>query len=172
MDYKYKHWIFKLLTFIRSFTYRLTLSKEHRYKQEAADKVLLKLKSFKGDFREARIINYLRKIDPFVFEELLLTALEKAGHEVKRNKRYTADGGIDGVVYRHGKKIYIQAKCYSDHIRLADVNEFIDKVSRHDVQGLFIHTGRTGDGVWKTLLGSRVEIISGNKLVSLITPSN
>ncbi|MEX6059375.1 restriction endonuclease [Enterobacter hormaechei] len=41
-------------------------------------------------------INYLRKIDPFVFEELLLEGFEAHGFRTIRNKRYTGDGGIDG----------------------------------------------------------------------------
>ncbi len=35
-------------------------------------------------------INYLRKIDPFVFEELLLEGFEAHGFRTIRNKRYTA----------------------------------------------------------------------------------
>ncbi|WP_192840691.1 restriction endonuclease, partial [Enterobacter hormaechei] len=43
-------------------------------------------------------MNYLRKIDPFVFEELLLEGFEAHGFRTIRNKRYTGDGGIDGQV--------------------------------------------------------------------------
>ncbi len=42
-------------------------------------------------------IAYLRKIDPFVFEELLLEGFERRGFEVIRNRRYTGDGGLMAV---------------------------------------------------------------------------
>lgn len=48
-------------------------------------------------------IAYLRKIDPFVFEELLLEGFERRGFEVIRNRRYTGDGGIDGRVKIDGQ---------------------------------------------------------------------
>ena len=41
-------------------------------------------------------IAYLRKIDPFTFEELLLEGFESHGFRTIRNKRHTGDGGIDG----------------------------------------------------------------------------
>ncbi|MGS6531656.1 restriction endonuclease, partial [Enterobacter hormaechei] len=44
----------------------------------------------------AQIINYLRKIDAFVFEELLLEGFEAHGFRTMRIKRYSGDGGIDG----------------------------------------------------------------------------
>lgn len=51
-------------------------------------------------------IAYLRKIDPFVFEELLLEGFERRGFEVIRNRRYTGDGGIDGRVKIDGQTAY------------------------------------------------------------------
>jgi restriction system protein len=127
------------------------------------------LRSIKGEFREPKIINYLRKIDPFVFEELLLTVLERQGLQVKRNKRYTGDNGIDGIFFQNGQPVYIQAKRYSGHISLEDVTDFIRTVNQNKVRGLFIHTGKTGEEVKKLVRSSCVEIISGSKLVEFIT---
>lgn len=43
-------------------------------------------------------MRYLRKINPYVFEELLLLALERQGLTVVRNASYSGDGGTDGQV--------------------------------------------------------------------------
>ncbi|MGM8474744.1 restriction endonuclease, partial [Enterobacter hormaechei subsp. steigerwaltii] len=72
-------------------------------------------------------INYLRKIDPFVFEELLLEGFEAHGFRTIRNKRYTGDGGIDGQVIIGKYRYLIQAKRYRGHIALQHVQEFDDK---------------------------------------------
>ena len=45
-----------------------------------------------------KIIVYLRKINPFVFEELILSVIEDSNIRVYRNRRYTGDGGVDGMI--------------------------------------------------------------------------
>ena len=58
----------------------------------------------------------LRRLDPYVFEELLLTCCEDQGWEIERNFRYTNDGGIDGRILIYNKLYLIQAKRYKDYI--------------------------------------------------------
>ncbi|WP_312352558.1 restriction endonuclease [Sphingobacterium siyangense] len=129
--------------------------------------ILKKINAF--PFEEQRMA-YLRKIDPFVFEELLLDAFESKGFKVIRNKRYTGDQGIDGVVWKAGQKYLIQAKRYKGHIKLKHITEFSDLVETHDCQGLFCHTGKTGLGS-KTAskVNGKIIIISGSTLLDLIS---
>lgn len=77
-------------------------------------------------------IDYLRKIDPFVFEELLLEGFEAHGFRTIRNKRYTGDGGIDGQVIIGKYRYLIQAKRYRGHIALQHVQEFEKLLKRHN----------------------------------------
>ncbi len=91
---------------------------------------------------------FLRSVDPFVFEEMILTALKDLGHKIKRNKRYTGDGGIDGRAEIHSMPVFIQAKRYKAHINHVHVAEFRNKCSRNRVKGIFIHTGKTGKQSW------------------------
>lgn len=66
--------------------------RRHRRYRETAQRVLGRLPALSSD--GARL-SYLRKINPYVFEELLLLALEKQGLEVIRNRSYSlsaADG--------------------------------------------------------------------------------
>jgi restriction system protein len=142
----------------------------HDHNWEKAIKVRKKLLSFTGEAVEARRLGYLRKIDPFVFEELLLYSFHLNGAKVIRNKRYTNDGGIDGKVMDHKGNSLIQAKRYSSHIDLSHVKEFniLIEESNWANHGYFIHTGRTGKGVYETLKGSNITLISGKKLVNFI----
>ncbi|MFA1068201.1 restriction endonuclease [Klebsiella pneumoniae] len=118
-------------------------------------------------------INYLRKIDPFVFEELLLEGFESHGFRTIRNKRYTGDGGIDGQVIIGKHRYLIQAKRYRGHIALQHVQEFDTLLKRHNCHGLFCHTGKTGAASKAVSFASdRMEIISGQRLIDLLTPGS
>jgi restriction system protein len=55
---------------------------------------------------------------------MIISALSNLGYSIKRNIRYTNDGGIDGRAVINGKKTYIQAKRYGKHITASHVTEF------------------------------------------------
>ena len=131
-----------------------------------AHRVLRRLGGLDGPGRAARVIAYLRKVDPYVFEELLLNAFARRGVAVRRNRRYSGDGGIDGYLQLDGG-ICVQAKRYRGHIRAADVAAFKALVAARRCRGVFIHTGRTGRGA-RAAAGS-LEILSGQRLVDLVT---
>ncbi|MCW1113525.1 restriction endonuclease [Escherichia coli] len=90
-----------------------------------------------------------------------------------RNKRYTGDGGIDGQVIIGKYRYLIQAKRYRGHIALQHVQEFEKLLKRHNCRGLFCHTGKTGAGSKSVSIASeRMEIISGQRLIDLLTPGS
>ncbi|MFP1771066.1 restriction endonuclease [Lonsdalea quercina] len=88
-------------------------NRRHRRKQQQAKRILAKIQTFSAFGYK---LGYLRKIDPFTFEELLLEAFETHGFKIIRNKRYTGDGGIDGQVMIGKNRYLIQAKRYRGHI--------------------------------------------------------
>jgi restriction system protein len=117
-----------------------------------------------------RAMVYLRKVDPSVFEELILTVIENSNVRVIRNKAYSGDGGIDGTFTIGGEKYIIQCKRYSSHINPAHVAEFSQNVKLHQCQkGIFVHTGKTGP-MSKSFGRESGEIvfISGEKLIRFI----
>jgi restriction system protein len=116
------------------------------------------------------VFAYLRKIEPFVFEELLLTCFERQGYKIVRNTRYTGDGGIDGKVYIDGRLYLIQAKRYSGSIKLAHLQDFATTIkSNRGVGGYFIHTGITGTGCRDYLdQHPYIQLISGQRLIEFI----
>lgn len=144
--------------------------RKHAYKIKKAKEVIAKLATFEGDYRNARIIAYLRKIDAYVFEELLLCAFETKGFKITRNKKYSGDGGIDGMVVNAQKQLfYIQAKRYNKSISTAHIHAFSGLVNVNKAfGGYFIHTGKTPAQTLAKYKRTNITIISGSKLVDLI----
>jgi len=113
-------------------------------------------------------LSHLRGVNPFVFEEMILTAIKKDGHKIKRNKKYTGDGGIDGQAQIKNVDYLIQAKRYKKHINAAHVQEFAIICQKQSKRGLFVHTGKTGAKSHQIAKKYNLEIISGNKLLNML----
>ena len=132
---------------------------------EKSKRIISKIITFQHDGQR---FSYLRKINHFVFEEVILTAFENMGHLPIRNSRYTRDGGIDGQVFIKGKKYLIQAKRYSKYIDNKDVAKFVELCRSAKLKGLFVHTGKTGWSSHKKAFMSNVDIVSGSRMISLV----
>uniref|UniRef100_UPI003F65B27F restriction endonuclease n=1 Tax=Dickeya oryzae TaxID=1240404 RepID=UPI003F65B27F len=145
-------------------------TRRHRRYRASAERVLMRLPTLAGDGQR---LAYLRRVSPYVFEELLLLAFERYGLQVIRNVSYSGDGGIDGQVFIHGRRWLIQAKRYKNAISPRHVSEFSQRLIQHQCGGFFIHTGRTGNKSWKHASGERhsnteLFIISGQRLLALL----
>jgi len=148
--------------------YKTNNKQTHMWRQKSAKKIHNSLKSIEHN---GQIISYLRKIEPFVFEELLLIAVAQNPQcKVIKNDRYTGDGGIDGKFILNNKLYIIQAKRYKSIIHSQDILDFIRKINETQAhKGLFIHTGRTNTASWEFCSNDdSIEIISGTRLVHLI----
>lgn len=163
------HWALRLLSRFVNYL-RLRGLAEHRRNVHRSRKVLATLRSFGEPGREARSLVYLRRIEPLVFEEVLMSALEDAGALVLRSRRYTGDGGVDGSCWSPATGWFaIQVKRYSGHIDRQHVNEFADVVRRLRYEGgIFAHTGRSGAGVYEFLPRAEIILLSGERLIQLI----
>lgn len=148
------------------FPDRSSRKRRHQRYQKTAQRVLSRLKELNDDGQ--RLV-YLRKINPYVLEELLLTAFERQGHTVIRSPSYSGDGGIDGQVIIDGVTWLIQAKRYGRSINPQHVQAFIRLLVSRNQPGFFIHTGRTGPAS-RTLSRdcARLRIISGQQLLDLL----
>ena len=138
----------------------------HRYTLRQANKSLNKIRTLPAQQPE-KIIAYLRKMHPHAVEELVLSAAELSGHPIKRNTRYTGDGGIDGQILINGSWHLVQTKRYRSAINPAHVAAFSSLCSKRNQPGLFIHTGRTG-ALSRQYKGDAVTFVSGDKLVGLV----
>jgi restriction system protein len=140
--------------------------RRHRRYRATAERVYVCLRQLSGDGQR---MSYLRKINPYVFEELLLLAFERQGYAVQRNTSYSGDGGLDGRVHINGECLLIQAKRYSRAITPAHVQDFDALLTRMGQRGLFIHTGRTGQKSRAASSSSQqLMIISGQRLLALL----
>ncbi|HIG1557155.1 restriction endonuclease [Klebsiella pneumoniae] len=145
---------------------RAIRKKRHHRKQEQARRVINRLSEIPAYPQK---IAYLRKVNPFTFEEIVLEGFERKGFRVIRNKRYTGDGGIDGKVIIGGQTCFIQAKRYTGYISPSHVNAFSQLCEAHNTRGFFCHTGKTSKPLMKKIKTSdRIIIVSGKRLINLI----
>lgn len=143
----------------------------HLYRIRQAKKILKKLHEIdKIPNSHGRIISYLRKINPYVFEELVLTAIENSNIYVVRNKRYSGDGGIDGIFKMKQGKVLVQCKRYGSYINNQHVLELTQLVKEKKYYfGVFVHTGKTGDKSKNIMkVEKNILFISGSVLVNLL----
>jgi len=142
---------------------------KHQRNINSSKRILSKLRKFNGRNINARVFTYIRKMDPFVFEELLLTCFEERGCRIRRGRRYTGDGGIDGTVWINGHQVILQAKRYTKHINSKDVAKFKALALATNSKALFVHSGITGPTARKYIDNSSIQIISGSTLINLLT---
>lgn len=141
----------------------------HQRRVRQARKVLASLRALRGADAPARQFGYLRALDPLTMEEVVLTALEDGGRLVRRNRRYSGDGGVDGMVRLHGQWHLVQVKRYRAHVACAHVPALATLVQRSGAGGaLFVHCGRSGAGVYAALRGTPVQLVSGASLLALL----
>ncbi len=117
-----------------------------------------------------KAFSYLRKINPFVFEELILSSIENKNIRVYRNTRYTGDGGSDGEFKTKKGTVLVQCKRYGSHINNKHIIDLADLVERRRAfAGLFVHTGKTGARSKVVLRQHRnIILLSGEKLIDAI----
>jgi len=147
----------------------------HKWRRKSSVVALQKLQSIN---HHGKFFSYLRKIDPFVVEEIILNAIEvRSDIEVIRNEKYTGDGGVDGrfnyTPNNQSKKKHlclVQVKRYKSYVNAKDINTFHDQIMKEGALfGLFVHTGKSGKGVHNNIAEScKIKLISGNKLIDLI----
>ena len=137
---------------------------QHKRNISKSKSVLRRLSQFEHD---GQALVYLRKINPYVLEELTLTLLEDRGILVLRSARYSNDGGIDGRFFWPGKGWHaVQCKRYGKSITPSHAREFSAICAAKFSGGLFVHTGRTGDQSQEALTPPGLCILSGSDLAS------
>lgn len=151
--------------------YFIIKKKSHRLRLIKAKKVFNTLKRPEFKNQPGRLFAYVRCIDPFVFEELLLLSFKERGLKVIHNKRYTGDGGIDGiVVLPSNQRVAIQAKRYQNHIHTHHIRDFEQAIKKHQcVAGYFIHSGKSGKTIYQNL-PQNIVLVSGENLHRLLLP--
>ena len=162
------------LQMLGSLTYYFWLrlivrKKSHRRRIIQAGRLFKKFKQPEFKSHPGKFFAYIKTIDPFVFEELLLLTFKSRGFKVIRNKRYTGDGGIDGIIILPSKqRIALQAKRYQNHINVQHIKDFAAILKNHNCNaGYFIHCGKSGPSVYAQM-PKNITLISGANLHRLL----
>jgi restriction system protein len=149
---------------------RLVGRRRHQRNVATSRRLLALLSTFP---HEGAVINYLRKVDPFVMEELVLSLFEAQGSFVLRNRAYTGDGGVDGAFYWPGRGWYaVQCKRYAAAINPGHARAFRDLARKHYRGGVLVHTGRTGDQSQEAMAPAGLFLLSGSTLTQSIKGHN
>ena len=149
---------------------KISKSRHVRYLKKAK-KTLSLLQE--GKLTPGQAFSYLRRTNPYVFEELVLLGFSQNGYKIKRNKRYSGDGGIDGRVVKDGKEFLVQCKRYSKYIDLKHVEEFSKLCRKNGRDGFFVHSGKTGrKSRMSAYSAGNVTVISGGELLNLLNYNN
>jgi len=147
---------------------RLSNNRHQQYIQ-LADSVLKHLRDRIVVVQLPEAIAILRKMNPYAFEELLLTCCHEQGWEIERNFKYTGDGGLDGRVTIAGRLYLIQAKRYRGYINPKHIHDFHRVIQGQEAAGgFFIHTGRTSELSNQLLREYRISLLSGQSLVNFV----
>lgn len=113
------------------------------------------------------VLKELRRVNPFVVEEVFILSCKDAGLTVEHPK-YTHDGGIDGAfTCPRGDRFLVQMKRYKGDIKPEDVSKFSTVVAQHQrtgaaAGGFFCHTGTTN-------LEARYYIERSNGLLQMLS---
>lgn len=142
-------------------------SRRHLRNRKTAERVYSRINGIQND-NEDWLRHYLQKIDPYVFEELILLAFSKKGYRVKYNRHYSGDGGIDGRVFKGGRMNLIQAKRYTGYIDFDDVLQFCGDCRKRLCNGYFVTTGKVGKSTLELVeRQQRVTLVYGKELRDL-----
>jgi restriction system protein len=158
-------WFYRWLWMLQNY-WLFWRKPKHRMCIRRARALILKLRTFKED---ASILAYLKTINPYVFEELVVELFEQAGWPVRRSPSYSGDGGVDGKFYHPTLGVtYLQSKCYTHRISTKHVLDFRACIgSRY---GVFVHTAKSSAAIRESLRSedSKVFMLSGSKLVAAL----
>lgn len=131
--------------------------------------VIGQLRSSATEIELPNTLAVLRQMNPYVFEELLLSCCKDQGWQILPNFRYSGDGGIDGRVLIAGSLYVIQAKRYSSYIQPKHIYEFHEAICvSKAVGGIFFHTGKTGATSKRFIEEYQIILISGQRLVDFV----
>ncbi len=143
----------------------------HLYRIKQSKKVLKKIKEISLSPKSGgKILLYLRKVNPYVFEEVVLTAIESSNIRVIRNLSYSGDGGVDGVFKINIGKVLVQSKRYKSYINGKHVQDFAEIIKNKNFRcGVFVHTGKTGTNSKDIIkIEGNIIVISGDNLIKIL----
>ncbi len=119
------------------------------------------------------LIERLKKVNPGVFEKLMLSLLENMGYGLPEHRGKSGDEGIDGVIQdKLGvNPIYIQAKRWENNVREPEIRNFIGSLDTKKTDKGILFTTAGFDSRAKEAAersSKKIILIDGVKLAELM----
>lgn len=151
---------------------RLLGRPDNRARVRKARHVLASVSSYRGESAADRAFACLRQLDRRTLEEVVLSALEDAGHIAVRCRAYSDSGCASGYVLSQNMpfaRIALQIEPYGSPIhpeRVGDFNRHI--VAEGLAGGLLVHCGRPGVLAKLATSGTAITLLSGASFLNLV----
>lgn len=115
-----------------------------------------------------RLPEYIKKMDPFQFEKVVVGAFKARGYEA-RTTRSTGDHGIDGFLSKGGKKFLLQCKRVQHRIGEPVLRDFYGAMIHEAADGgILVTTGGVSPSAREWAKGKPIEIIELQKLLNIL----
>ena len=127
---------------------------------------------------QINLLEILKKLEPFLFEKIVLEVLKKMGYGDYKETSKTKDGGIDGIVNQDKlglEKIYIQSKRYDKNkITEVEIRNFIGAMSGDTNKGIFVTTSSFAQNAIEKANNAhhKIILVDGEKLITLMMQYN
>ncbi len=159
-----------------------TNSSELVEEQKTPDDLLEYAQKMLYENLRSELIDKLKSVDPYNFERIVTTVMEKMNYGVGTVTPKSHDDGIDGIIDEDELglgKIYLQAKRYSDKkVDAKDMKDFIATLGTSSVKkGVFITTSDFIESAKKlaeksSIQGNVIVLVNGTQLASLMIKHN
>ena len=112
---------------------------EEAEKNKSSNLIKDMLRGRKAIDRRKYTIDEIDLMDGYMFEEFLSKLFEKMGYSAEVTKK-TNDQGIDIIGKKNGRKVGIQAKCYSNNVGNSAIQEAVAGKSFYDCDAVMVVT--------------------------------
>lgn len=114
-----------------------------------------------------RGIDYLKSLSWQDFEHVCAGYFSKQGYHVELNGLGGADGGMDLVLRRQGKKYLVQCKHWKGRVGVGVVREMYGVMHAEQFNGVFV-VGLSGftKEAWNWIKGKPISLMDGRSLIS------
>lgn len=133
------------------------------WRVKASKKWLENFRKNKNKYTSAQRFRFVREVDCYLFEDVLMSCFEERGYSVTRTK-LSWDEGSDGYVTINKVYMAVQAKRYTGRISKQHVKDLylLVQKKRKVKKGIFIHTGKSSGPILDYIKGEQeLDMISG-----------
>ena len=123
----------------------------------------------KNWFKKYSKIEALKSMPWEEFEDLTAAAFRKWGFKVHHHGGAQADGGIDLIVHKEGKRFLVQCKRYKGSVGVSVVREMFGVMISEKLDGVYLMTSGTfTKDCWTFAKGKPIELIQGEEMAYLL----